>query len=75
MRLRVEFYGPLRDLYDDTDVDVAPGTTVEALLQRLKIEDRYFVVLADDDPTSFSAPVPEKARSLKLVPPIGGGCL
>ncbi|HWI61722.1 MAG TPA: MoaD/ThiS family protein [Symbiobacteriaceae bacterium] len=75
MRLRVEFYGPLRDVYDDTDVDVAPGATVEAVLQLLKVDDRYFVVLADDDPISFSAAVPDRARSLKLVPPIGGGCL
>lgn len=75
MRLRVEFYGPLRELYADTDVDVAPGTTVEALLRALKIDGRYFVVLADDDPTSFSAAVPSGIKALKLVPPIGGGCL
>ncbi|HYF90699.1 MAG TPA: MoaD/ThiS family protein [Symbiobacteriaceae bacterium] len=75
MRLRVEFYGPLRDIYVDTDVEVAPGTTVEALLRELHIDDRYFIVLADDDPTGFSAAIPATARSLKLVPPIGGGCL
>lgn len=40
---------------------------------RLRVE--FFVVLADDDPIGFGAVVPETAQSLKLVPPIGGGCL
>lgn len=73
MQVRVEFYGPLRDLYADTNVEVAPGTTVSELLERLHITDRYFVVLADHDPINFSAAVPAAATVLKLVPPIGGG--
>jgi sulfur carrier protein ThiS len=73
--VQVEFFGPLRDIYDDKSVAVEPGTTVEQLLQQLKVDDRYFIVLFDDDPVPFSAPIPPTTHCIRLVPPIGGGCL
>jgi sulfur carrier protein ThiS len=73
--VQVEFFGPLRDIYNDKSVAVTPGTTVEQLLQQLNVDDRYFIVLFDDDPAPFSAEIPATTHCIRLVPPIGGGCL